>query len=135
MTDSERKQKTGRALIGYAVGGFLACLFGSVYTYFGFGVTSAHMTFAFAPLAAGFAVYLLLRYTRLPYPGCWAARLFAFSLTAFTMHHLIEGVFDIAGAFSEWAFLMPVFAALLLALALFFYFFDIYRDFLSKTTR
>lgn len=135
MTDSERKQKTGRALIGYAAGSFLACLFGSVYTYFGFGVTSAHMTFAFVPLAIGFLVFLLLRYTRLPYPGCWATRLFAYALTAFTMHHIIEGVFDIAGAFSDWNFLMPVFAALLLAVAVFFYFFDIYRDFLSKTAR
>lgn len=98
---------------------YLACaiftlIFGIVYTQFGYGVTSVNMDFAFAWLLIGVALYAALAFApAVFYPQPSASVLLAYSLACLTIYSIINGILDIAGAFSNAAVALPVSAGVL----------------------
>lgn len=109
MTD--RRKKGLRAAAIYAGMVLLTALFGVIYTHFGHGVKSVFMSYAFLFPSGGALLYGLLAFAeKIPYPTRNASRCAAYSLTAFTLDFLLQGILDIAGAFSDAKIAMTVMA-------------------------
>lgn len=121
MNHEIRLKKGLRAFGIYEAVALLTGLFGLVYTYFGYGVTSFFMYFAFLFPLGGGLLYLLFAFVPLPYPSLAASRAIAYSLAAFTLDFLITGILDIAGAFSEAAIVMRVLGVAFALAGLIFY--------------
>lgn len=114
------KQKgPDRALAGYAVATVFCFLFGQIYEYFGFGVTSRFMHLAFLiPLLIGFLPRLVLVMKRTHREGllaesgllCWRL-----GILTLTIGSLFRGALDIYGTQSVFTFFYPVAGCICLA--------------------
>lgn len=116
------QKKNFRAPIWYASLTVFVLVFGIVYTHFGHGVTSDHMTYAFLPLLAVTALYLLFTFVKaIPRPQRFSATFLAFSVAGFTLNHITKGVLQIAGAYSDYDNILYITAIVCLALAVVLY--------------
>ena len=118
MTD----KKKFRALLWYSALSMFVLVFGMVYTHFGHGVSSDHMTFAFLPLQITAVVYLLFTaFERIPRPERFSATSLAFSVASFTLWRITKGVLQSAGAYSDYDNILYITAIVCLALAVVLY--------------
>ena len=115
------KQKL-RAPLWYASLTVFVLVFGIVYTHYGHGVTSDHMTYAFLPLLAVTALYLLFTFVKaIPRPKRFSATFLAFSSAGFTLNHITKGILQIAGAYSDYDNILYITAIVCLAIAVVLY--------------
>lgn len=118
MTDKKRF----RALLWYSALSMFVLVFGMVYTHFGHGVSSDHMTFAFLPLQITAFVYLLFTaFEKLPRPERFSATFLAFAVAGFTLTRITKGILQIAGAYSDYDNILYIAAIVCLALAVVLY--------------
>lgn len=97
-------------------------LFGMIYTHFGHGVTSDHMTYAFLPtLLCGFVYLILAAAQRIPRPDRFSATFLSFSVAAFTLNSISKGIMEIAGAYSNYDGILYIAAIACLATAFILY--------------
>ena len=94
--------KRYRASIIYAGFSLLTLVFGLIYTANGHGVTSYYMSYAFLPTAVAAVFYLALAVTQAKRPMGLAAEFFAFFVTSATVYSIVQGIFEIAGAYSNY---------------------------------
>ena len=117
-----KEKKNLRALLWYSALTVFVLLFGIVYTHFGHGVTSNHMTYAFVPLLITSFLYLLFAvFEKLPRPKRFSATFLAFSVVGFTLHHITQGILQIAGAYSDYDVILPTAAIVCLVVTLILY--------------
>ncbi len=106
----------------YLGGSLFTLVFGRIYTHFGYGVTSRNMDLAFVWLLLGTVLYAVLAFApKRAYPPFASSVLVAYSLVCMTLYSVINGILDIAGAFSNAAVSLPVSAVIMLAAAVIFY--------------
>ena len=93
---SHKAQKT--AFIYVCVSIFCA-LFGGVYEYFGHGVLSFHMIYAFGfPLVLGALPFLIIeKNPKIHYPGSLSASFLHMGIATMTVGSIVQGVLDIYG--------------------------------------
>ncbi len=92
-----------RSTLAYAAATVLVLLFGIIYTYFGYGVTSPYMSYAFLPLLAITLFSLVTCFVKtVRAPRGHAALFLAYFAAALTLYLITKGVFGIAGAYSEY---------------------------------
>lgn len=93
---SQKAQNT--ALIYICISIFCA-LFGGVYEYFGHGVISFHMIYAFAlPLVLGALFFTIVgKSSAVPYPCRISASCLHLSIATATVGSIVQGVLDIYG--------------------------------------
>lgn len=93
---SQKAQNT--ALVYLCVSIFCA-LFGGVYEYFGHGVISFHMIYAFAfPLVFGALLFsIIVKKPSIPYPCRLSASCWHLAIATATVGSVIQGVLDIYG--------------------------------------
>ena len=116
------KQHNFRAPLWYGALALFVFLFGKVYTHYGHGVTSDHMSYAFLPLLVATSLYLLLAvFPKIPRPQRFSATFTAFSLAAFTLDRITKGIMDIAGAYSNYDGILSVTAITCLVMAIVLY--------------
>jgi len=116
------EKKNLRALLWYSALSLFVLLFGIVYTHFGHGVTSDHMTYAFLPLQITAFLYLLFAvFKRIPRPERFSATFLAFSAASFTLWRITKGILQIAGAYSNYDNILYIAAIACLAIAVVLY--------------
>ncbi|MBO7740493.1 MAG: hypothetical protein J6S34_03125 [Clostridia bacterium] len=116
------QKKNLRAPIWYASLTVFVLVFGIVYTHFGHGVTSDHMTYAFLPLLAVTVLYLLFPFVKaIPRPERFSATFLAFSVASFTLWRITQGVLQIAGAYSDYDNILYITAIICLVIAIILY--------------
>ena len=93
--------KRYRSSLIYAAVSLFVLVFGMIYTANGYGVTSPYMTFAFLPTAVIALLYLLPALDILEKPATYSAMTLAFFAAAATVYSIIQGIFKIAGAYSD----------------------------------
>ncbi len=86
----------------YAAVSLFVLVFGVIYTANGFGVTSYYMSYAFLPTAVAALFFLLLILGKGQKPDGYAAMFFAFFVASATVFSLVKGIFEIAGAYSDY---------------------------------
>ena len=117
-----KNNKHLRAALWYNGLALFVLLFGMIYTHFGHGVTSDHMTFAFLPLLLCGFVYLCFAATeRIPRPARFSATFIAFSVAAFTLDRITKGIMAIAGAYSNYDGILYIAAIVCLVIAIILY--------------
>lgn len=99
-----------RPAIIYAAISLFVLVFGLVYTANGFGVTSYYMSYAFLPTAVAALFYLALFFAKGKKPMGYAAMFFAFFIASATVLSLVKGIFEIAGAYSDYDALLLIIA-------------------------
>ena len=78
-------------------------LFGIVYTHFGYGVTSAYMSYAFLPSTLVAILHLICGlFPNIKAPARYTAMTLAFFVASLTVYMLVKGIFEIAGAYSHY---------------------------------
>lgn len=116
------EKKNLRAPFWYALLTVFVLVFGIVYTHFGHGVTSDHMTYAFLPLLAATALYLLFTFVKaIPRPERFSATFLAFAAAGFTLDHITKGILQIAGAYSNYDNILYIAAIVCFAIAVVLY--------------
>lgn len=115
------KKEGFKATLVYLFFALFTLAFGQVYTHFGHGVTSFDMTFCFLPTLIGTGMYAIFTFVPLfPCPKGYTAMAIAFAVTCYTLRMIVQGVLDIAGAYSHYTAILsiaaPVFAAIALTL-------------------
>ena len=117
-----KEKKNLCALLWYSALTVFVLVFGMVYTHFGHGVTSDNMTYAFLPLLIASCFYLLLAFVpKIPRPARFSSTFLAFSIAAFTLHHITQGILQIAGAYSDYDIILPITAIVCLVAAIVLY--------------
>ncbi|MBR6769598.1 MAG: hypothetical protein IKM34_08965 [Clostridia bacterium] len=117
-----KEKKNLRALLWYSALTLFVFLFGIVYTHYGHGVTSDHMTYAFLPLLVTAFLYLLFTiFKTIPRPKRFSATFLAFAVAGFTLTHIIKGILEIAGAYSNYDNVLYIAAIVCLVVAIFLY--------------
>ena len=117
-----KEKKNLRALLWYNGNSLFVLVFGMVYTHYGHGVTSDHMTYAFLPLQLCGFVYLgFAAIKRFPRPARFSATFLAFSVAAFTLDHITKGILEIAGAYSNYDGILYIAAIICLVIAVVLY--------------
>lgn len=86
----------------YAGLSLFVLVFGLIYTANGFGVTSYYMSYAFLPTAVAALFYLALILFKGKQPAGYAAMFFAFFVASATVMAIVKGIFEIAGAYSDY---------------------------------
>ena len=116
------EKKNLRAPFLYSAFSLLVLLFGMIYTYFGHGVRSDYMTFAFLPLQLAAFVYLGFAVCqKIPRPERFSAMLLAFAVASFTLNGITKGILQIAGAYSDYSDILHIAAIACLAIAVILY--------------
>lgn len=116
------EKKNLRAALWYNGLSLFVLLFGMIYTYFGHGVTSEYMSFAFLPLqCVGLAYLLLAVITTIPRPKRFSSTFIAFSVAAFTLYRITKGIMAIAGAYSNYDSIILIAGILCLVIAVILY--------------
>ncbi len=108
------KKPTFRCFLIYTACALFVFVFGQVYTYYGHGVTSDDMTFCFLPTLLAAIAYLLFHFigSVLPPPSHYSATVLAFAVTSHTLRMIVQGVLDIAGAYSRYFAVLNIAAQL-----------------------
>ena len=121
---SHKAQKT--AFIYICVSIFCA-LFGGVYEYFGHGVLSFHMIYAFAfPLVLGALPFLIINgKPSIPYPSPLSASLLHTGISTMTVGSIVQGVLDIYGTTNRLSIISVYASAILVAASIITYFIKI----------
>lgn len=115
-------KKNLRALLWYSAMTALTLVFGIVYTYFGHGVTSDYMTYAFAPLLIATFLYLLFTaFEKIPRPERFSATFLAFAATSLTLSSIARGILQIAGAYSNYDGIVEIAGYIFLVIAILLY--------------
>ena len=92
-----------RPLIAYTATALFVLLFGIVYTHFGYGVTSAYMSYAFLPSTLVAILHLICGlFPNSKAPARYTAMTLAFFVASLTVYMLVKGIFEIAGAYSHY---------------------------------
>lgn len=98
--------KRFRPAIVYAAVSLFVLAFGLIYTANGFGVTSFYMSYAFLPTLVASLFYLALTLFHGKKPIGFAATFFAYFITSATVQSIVKGIFEIAGAYSDYDVLL-----------------------------
>ncbi len=93
--------KRYRSFISYAAVSLFVLVFGLIYTANGYGVTSPYMSFAFLPTAVIALLYLFPIHGIGKLLSPFSAMTLAFFASSATAYSIIQGIFEIAGAFSN----------------------------------
>ena len=91
-----------RSTLIYSGFSLLTLVFGLIYTANGYGVTSYYMSYAFLPTLVAALFYLALTLFGGKKPIGLAAQFFAFFITSATVYSIVQGIFAIAGAYSDY---------------------------------
>ena len=111
------KQKAHKTAFNYLCISLFCALFGGVYEYFGHGVISFHMIYAFAlPLVFGTLFFSVVgKSSAIPYPEVFSAICLHLGVATATVGSIIQGVLDIYGTTNRLS-VVYVFASVILIL-------------------
>ena len=119
-SEDKMSQKAQNTTLIYICVSMFCALFGGVYEYFGHGVISFHMIYAFAfPLVLGALFFTIVgKSSTLPYPCRISASCLHLSVATTTVGSIVQGVLDIYGTTNRLSVIYIVACIILFALSI-----------------
>ncbi len=108
-----------KRVFGYLLAALFVALFGAVYEYFGHGVYSYFMIYAFAiPLVFGAVPFMAIGLFEVIIPSENTVKLWGYGVATLTIGAMMRGVLDIYGTTNKLMIVYPVAAVVLIIAAM-----------------